>query len=325
MRNVILIGGAGYVGTVIAEELLRKRFNVTILDNFIYKNFNSIKHLQKNDHFKLINGNFSDLNKVNLEINDSTDVIILGGLVGDPITKKYPKLNKITNIDGIKKCIDFFENEMVGKLIFISTCSNYGLINQDLKADENFELKPLSLYAKAKVEIENFILNKQNKKINYEPIILRFATAFGLSPRMRFDLTVNEFTFDLLHKKVLEVYDPNTWRPYCHVKDFARIIFSVLNEEKNKLNFEIFNCGSDENNYRKKDIVELISNKITKTKVIFKSGDIDPRNYKVDFSKIKKKLKFKAKYPVSFGIDEIIENFNLFKNKNKKLFGNYEI
>ena len=91
---------------------------------------------------------------------------------------------------------------------------------------------------------------------------------------MRFDLTVNEFTFDLLHKKVLEVYDPNTWRPYCHVKDFARIIFSVLNEEKNKLNFEIFNCGSDENNYRKKDIVELISNKITKTKVIFKSGDI---------------------------------------------------
>ena len=77
MRNVILIGGAGYVGTVIAEELLRKRFNVTILDNFIYKNFNSIKHLQKNDHFKLINGNFSDLNKVNLEINDSTDVIIL--------------------------------------------------------------------------------------------------------------------------------------------------------------------------------------------------------------------------------------------------------
>ena len=142
---------------------------------------------------------------------------------------------------------------------------------------------------------------------------------------MRFDLTVNEFTFDLLHKKVLEVYDPNTWRPYCHVKDFARIIFSVLNEEKNKLNFEIFNCGSDENNYRKKDIVELISNKITKTKVIFKSGDIDPRNYKVDFSKIEKKLKFKAKYPVSFGIDEIIENFNLFKNKNKKLFGNYEI
>ena len=80
MRNVILIGGAGYVGSVIAEELLRKSFNVTILDNFIFKNFNSIKHLQKNDHFKLINGNFSDLNKVNLEINDSTDVIILGGL-----------------------------------------------------------------------------------------------------------------------------------------------------------------------------------------------------------------------------------------------------
>ena len=142
---------------------------------------------------------------------------------------------------------------------------------------------------------------------------------------MRFDLTVNEFTFDLLHKKVLEVYDPETWRPYCHVKDFSRIILLVLNEKKNKLNFEIFNCGSDENNFRKKDIVNLIVNKLDNTKVLFKTGDVDPRNYRVNFSKVQKKLNFKAKYSVSFGIDEIINNFNLFKNKEKKLFGNYEI
>jgi len=128
-----------------------------------------------------------------------------------------------------------------------------------------------------------------------------------------------------LNKKVLEVYDPETWRPYCHVKDFSRIILLVLNEKKKNLNFEIFNCGSDENNFRKKDIVNLIKKKISNTKVVFKSGDVDPRNYRVNFSKIQNVLNFKSKYSVSYGIDEIINNFQLFKNKDKKFFGNYEI
>lgn len=325
MKKILLIGGAGYVGSVIAEDLLKKEFSVMVIDNFLYENDLCLKNLFEYKSFTLVKADLAKLEKCNIEISEETDVIILGGLVGDPITKKYPKLNDEININGIKKCIDFFDNKKIGKLIFISTCSNYGLIDKDQTADEDFQLKPLSLYAKAKVEIENYILNKKNSEINYEPIILRFATAFGLSSRMRFDLTVNEFTFDLLNKKVLEVYDPETWRPYCHVKDFARIILLVINEKKNSLNFEVFNCGSDENNFRKKDIVELIKRKLNDTKVVIKTGDVDPRNYKVNFSKIQKRLNFKAKYSVSFGIDEIINNFNLFKGKNKKLFGNYEI
>ena len=325
MKQILLIGGAGYVGSVIAEDLLKKELKVTVIDNFLYKNDDCLKYLGKYRFFKFINGDLANLEKNQISLNKDTDVIILGGLVGDPITKKYPKLNNIINIEGVKKCIDYFDNKKIGKLIFISTCSNYGLISKNVTADEKFQLRPLSLYAKAKVEIENYILEKKKIKTGYEPVILRFATAFGLSHRMRFDLTVNEFTFDLLNKKVLEVYDPETWRPYCHVKDFSRIILLVLNEKKKNLNFEIFNCGSDENNFRKKDIVNLIKKKISNTKVVFKSGDVDPRNYRVNFSKIQNVLNFKSKYSVSYGIDEIINNFQLFKDKDKKFFGNYEI
>jgi len=142
---------------------------------------------------------------------------------------------------------------------------------------------------------------------------------------MRFDLTVNEFTFELMNDQLLEVYDADTWRPYCHVKDFSRLIINILKKKKNTLAFEIFNCGSNSNNHTKRNIVKLISKKIPNAKIKYREKDKDPRNYRVDFSKIKKYLNFQTKYTVSDGIDELIKNFHLFKEKDKKLFGNYEI
>tara|TARA_X000001036_G_scaffold408695_1_gene419155 strand:+ start:4991 stop:5977 length:987 start_codon:yes stop_codon:yes gene_type:complete len=324
MKKILLIGGGGYVGAATTDFLLKEKIKLNVLDNFIYNHKNAIKKFISNKNYQLIEGDFTDLKKLDLALNDVTDVVLLAGLVGDPITKKYPSLNQKYNIDGIKNCINYLNNKKINKLVFVSTCSNYGIIPDNTLANEEYELKPLSLYAKAKVEIENFIQANSNK-FNFETVTLRFATAFGFSDRMRFDLTVNEFTLELLKNKILEVYDPDTWRPYCHVQDFARIILKVLTTKGDELNNQIFNCGSNSNNFTKRNIIEMIKSKIDNVKVNFVEGDTDPRNYRVDFTKLEKKFLFKSNFNVSDGIQEIIDNKNLFLKREKKFFGNYEI
>ncbi len=155
---------------------------------------------------------------------------------------------------------------------------------------------------------------------------MRFATAFGHSERMRYDLTINQFVFELYKKGFIEVYDYNTWRPYCHVKDFARLIEKVINANQSLTSYEIFNAGSNKNNFTKKNIAKKIKRKVG-GKIVFLNKSQDKRNYVVDFSKVKKKLSFLPKYSVEYGINEIIKSLKLEKNKiiDYKNFGNYKI
>ena len=245
-------------------------------------------------------------------------------MVGDPITAKYPSLAKKINEDGIINLIDFLSDYQFNKLVFISTCSNYGFINEDVYADENHSLEPLSIYAKSKVKIENYIFSKKNL-VKFSPVILRFATAFGLSKRMRFDLTINEFIYELLINKKLLVYDPDTWRPYCHVNDFARLIEKVLRSEKILIKNKIFNAGSDINNFTKRQIVEIISRSIKDCDIMYKEHGVDPRNYRVDFSKIKKVLNFHPNYNVEDYMSKLVETIKNTKYLSKSTYGNYEI
>ena len=165
MKNILLIGGAGYVGSVITSHFLKLGFKVRVLDNFVYCNQYSISPFIGDPNYEIFYGNFGD-NKVLSNASKGMDnVVILGGLVGDPITKKYPNESEIINEKSIKSCIDFFDNKHINKIIFISTCSNYGLIKENELADENFELKPLSLYAKAKVSAEKHLLSKKGLEI----------------------------------------------------------------------------------------------------------------------------------------------------------------
>ena len=228
---------------------------------------------------------------------------------------------------GIINCLKYLNNKKIQKVIFVSTCSNYGLIKENEFADENFELNPLSLYAKSKVNIENFILENK-KNYDYCSVILRFATAFGLSPRMRFDLTVNQFTHELTVGNELEVYDPETWRPYCHVDDFSEIIFKIMQQKDELIKNQVFNVGSDENNFTKEKIVNLLLKKLPESKIKIVKGGLDKRNYRVNFHKIKNLLNHKHK-SLSDGIDEIIDaikkkKFNDYQN-NKNKYGNYFI
>jgi len=328
MKNVLLIGGAGYVGTVITSHFLKAGYKVTVLDNFVYNNQFAITPYIGDPGYKFYFGDINNNDALESVSKDVTDVIILAGLVGDPITKKYPIESGIINEKGVRKCIDFFNGKNIDKLVFISTCSNYGLIKENELADENFPLNPLSLYAKAKVSNEQYLMEKRGN-VDYTGVVLRFATAFGLSPRMRFDLSLSEFVRDIYFGEELLVYDEHTWRPYCHVRDFARLLELVLNADKEKVAFQVFNAGGEMNNYTKKMIVDEILYLIPQGKVRFGENGGDPRNYRVSFEKVKNKLGFEPRFSVKEGVEELINAFKigLYRDskKNPEKYGNFEI
>ena len=318
MKNFLVVGGAGYLGSEFCKYLLSKKKHVTCVDSFVYNNRSSIKILEKKKNFKLIN---QDIRKFTGIINFDA-VIVFAGLVGDPITKKYKKLSHSINVNGIKKIINYFKNKKI-KFIFISTCSNYGFLKNKL-ANEKTRLSPKSIYAKQKVLIEKYLLSLKKKSL-FSPIILRFSTAFGLSMRPRFDLTVNEFILHALLKENLQIYDHETWRPYCHVKDFSNIIYKML-YLKDENSFEIYNVGSEQNNLRKIDIAKKIKKFLPKFQYEIVKSSFDPRNYRVDFKKISKTLCNPKFISVDKGIIEMINYLKSKKNLNKFIkCGNYQI
>ena len=328
MKNILLIGGEGYIGNVVSEKLLSAGYAVTSFDNLLYgNNLCVLKHIH-HSNYKFIYGDIVKEKDLILALKNINIVILMAGLVGDPITKKYPNESALINDNGVKKVIDLCAERGIDQLIFISTCSNYGLIENDDLANEKYELNPLSLYAKSKVNAEKYILSLKDRT-NMNPTILRFATAFGLSPRMRFDLTISKFTRELVLGDELLVYDAHTWRPYCHVQDFARLIQLVIEAPKDKVSFEVFNAGGEANNATKQMIVDVILERIPGGKVKYNEHGSDPRNYRVSFEKVNNVLGFKPKYTIDDGISELIDAMNNhvfdYVDKNKNFHGNYEI
>ena len=328
MKKILIIGGAGYIGTVLSDHFLNAGHRVRSLDLFLYKNNHCVLPYLGREGYESMYGDFCDDSVLKNALVGITDVVLLAGLVGDPISKEFPEASRAINDVGIKNCIDQLNGIGLEHLVFVSTCSNYGLIEGNQLADEDYELKPLSLYAKSKVAAEQYIMSLKGK-VDYTPTVLRFATAFGISTRMRFDLTVSEFTMELALARELLVYDANTWRPYCHVRDFGRLIDLVLQSPIRKVAFEVFNAGGEVNNYTKQGIVDAIIKQLPNAKVKYKEHGEDPRNYMVDFSKVNKTLDFKPKYTISYGIEEVLEAFenHIFDHvdEQRNVYGNYEL
>jgi len=328
IRRVLLIGGGGYIGTPVAIELLRQGFHVRNLELFLYDTQSSVTALLMNSAYELVVGDLGDSQIIERALADVTDVVMLGGLVGDPITKAYPAESHAVNEIAVRRCLDALNGRGLNKVIFISTCSNYGLMKDGKLADEISPLQPLSLYAKAKVAAEQHLLGMKGRA-DFCGIILRFATAFGVAPRMRFDLTVNEFVRELFVGNELVVYDAQTWRPYCHVRDFARMIARVLLFPADRIAYQVFNAGGDENNHTKQSIVDIVLSKLPKGKVTYKELGSDPRNYRVDFRKVRENLYFEPIFDVEYGIIELINTlragfFADYSNR-KNFYGNYEL
>ena len=327
-KTVLIIGGAGYIGPVITDHLLAAGYKVRCLDLFLYNNNTCVIPYLGNPNYSFVYGDLRDRIALNRALQNVTDVILLAGLVGDPITKKYPDASHLINDEGVLSCIDFLNGRGLDRVVFVSTCSNYGLIDSKDLADENYPLSPLSLYAKSKVAAEQRLMANQGK-VDYTPTILRFATAFGLAPRMRFDLTVNEFVRDLALGRELLVFDAHTWRPYCHVKDFGRLIQKVIEAPLSKIAFEVFNAGGEVNNFTKQGVVDTILALLPDARVRYQEHGSDPRNYRVNFEKVRNTLSFEPKYSVDFGVRELLgvigehifDRADLMRN----FHGNYEI
>lgn len=304
-RSILIVGGAGYIGTVLTDHLLDCGYRVRCLDSLIYNNGITTLPFRKNERYEFVYGDLANPDDVLKALDGITDVVLLAGLVGDPITKKFPEEAARVNDDGHLALLGLLNGKGLNRVIFVSTCSNYGLIEGDVLANEEFELKPLSLYAKSKVAFEGAFLAQQGK-VDYTPVVFRFATAFGLSPRMRFDLTISEFTRALALGEDLLVFDANTWRPYCHVRDFSQVIRRGLEAPVERVSFQVFNAGGGVNNNTKQMIVDKILAQIPGAKVSYKEKGEDPRNYRVDFSKISKTLHFEPSWMVEDGIAELL-------------------
>lgn len=327
-RKVLVVGGAGYIGSVVTAHLLARGYDVRSLDLLLYGNASTVFPFLGHPGYEFLWGDMADDAVLDKAFEGVTDVVLLAGLVGDPITKKYPEASAAVNDAGVAKVIERCNGRGLVRLVFISTCSNYGLIPPDAKADENFELTPLSLYAKSKVAAESQVLAGKGK-VDYVGTVLRFATAFGLSARMRFDLTVSEFTRAMFRKDDLLVFDADTWRPYCHVQDFAELIRRVLEAPAERVGSEVFNAGGDINNFTKQMIVDAIKHELPDAPVRYQEKGPDPRNYRVDFSKVHKRLYFQPSFTVTDGVKELIKGLgqHLFDDvqARRTFYGNYEL
>tara|TARA_B100000795_G_C22802371_1_gene442615 strand:+ start:3492 stop:4466 length:975 start_codon:yes stop_codon:yes gene_type:complete len=317
MKKILITGGAGYIGTALTSIALKKRFKVIAVDNLKHSKTEFISKFIKHKNYSFLKCDINNLKKFeNILKKEKVNIVIhLAGIVGDPASKLQKKLTKLTNLYSSKKVFNLCEKFNVDKFIFSSTCSNYGIVKSKSLANEDSKLKPLSLYAETKVDFEKFML-KKSKNISMKIAIMRFATVFGVSDRMRFDLTINQFTRELFLKKNLDVFGENTWRPYCHVKDVARAIIRVIGDNE-KIN--IFNVGNSKQNYSKKSIISSIGKFLSLKNITYsKQKMIDKRDYKVNFKKINQKLKFQTKYDIEFGIKEIIRF--LKKNKSENFY-----
>jgi len=252
-------------------------------------------------NFEFVHGDITDRRQCQRAI-DGVDVIVhLAAIVGDPASKKAPELTQETNLTGSQNIISIAQEKQIKKLIFVSTCSNYGKSDVSTFADEAIPLNPVSLYANTKVDIERY-LTQHVVDLNWT--ILRFATVYGVSPRMRFDLTVNDFTMQMATKGKLMVYGEQFWRPYVHVKDVAHAIRLVLSKF-NETRHEIYNVGNTSQNFRKVEIVRLIQKFVPSATIEFVHREEDPRDYRVSFEKIKDELGFQTSFTVKDGIREV--------------------
>lgn len=326
-RKVLIVGGAGYIGSVLTSHLLDSGYQVRCADKLVYGHgLSVVPHLNRLG-YEFINADLAEPEQFSKLLDGVTDVVLLAGLVGDPVTKNFPDAAARVNDQGHDTMIRLLDGRGLNRVVFVSTCSNYGLIEGDQLADENFELKPLSLYAQSKVAVENKLLALKGR-VDYTPVILRFATAFGLSPRMRFDLTISEFTRAMALGEDLLVFDAHTWRPYCHVRDFSELIRRSIEAPVKRVAFEVFNAGGETNNNTKQMIIDSILEQLPEARVRYQEHGSDPRNYRVSFAKVRERLFFTPRYTVADGIRELINAINqgMFRDiaQPASFFGNWE-
>jgi nucleoside-diphosphate-sugar epimerase len=322
--SILIIGGAGYIGSHLVEIIINSGKKVKVLDNLMYGD-SSLSAFKDNPNFELIIGDTTDIQCLTNAMRGVYAVIHLSGLVGDPACAVDPVFTRHQNVTATRMVRDIAQSMGVERLIFSSSCSVYGM--SDVEVTELDLLNPVSLYARTKIDSEIDLMRLNNNKIAIT--ILRFATVYGDSPRPRFDLVANLFAAQAYIDKKITIIGPNQWRPFIHVKDLARAINIVLNSPVKTIENQIYNVGDSRLNMTLKQLGEKIKNIASTFNIdleinIVEAKPQDTRNYAVSFSKIKAVLGFEATILMEEGLTEIIEKFKngIYSNYTDSVYSN---
>ena len=303
--KILVTGGAGYIGSILVPLLLEKSYSVTVLDNFLFKQ-NSLAHVCQDKNFHVIKGDVRDEALMKTILPEFDVVIPLAALVGAPICQFDPVGATTINRDAILMRLKLMSPEQ--RLLLPTTNSGYGMSEVGAYCDENSPLNPLSRYGIDKVEVEKAILDRGNA------ISFRLATVFGMSPRMRIDLLVNDFTYRAVNDRFIVLFEGHFKRNYIHVRDVARVFLHGI-ENFDKLKNEPYNVGLSDANLSKIELCETIKKHVPHFYYVESTVGEDPdkRNSIVSNKKIES-TGFKPQYSLDEGIIELIKGYTMIKN-----------
>ena len=310
MANILVTGGAGYIGSILSEFLLELGFNVTVLDNFMYKQA-SLNHLCHNPRFNVVNGDIRNLAHIQPLLKDADVIIPLAALVGAPLCNKDVVGADTTNKEAVFMMLDKISKEQ--RIIMPTTNSAYGSGDENNLCTEESPLNPISKYAIDKVAVEEMFMQRENS-ISY-----RLATVFGMSPRMRTDLLVNDLTYRAVNDGYVVIFEGHFKRNYIHVRDVCdAFIHAIYNF--NTMKGQIYNVGLSSANVSKLELCEIIKKHVPGFSIV--EGEIkkdpDQRNYIVSNAKLEA-TGFEPMYDLDSGIMELLTGYRMIKNN---IYGN---
>jgi nucleoside-diphosphate-sugar epimerase len=306
VQRVLVVGGAGYVGGCLIPKLLSRGYQVRVFDALVYGD-DALRPFYGHPGFEVVKGDLRDLESMVRALRHTDAVVHLGALVGDPACALDEGVTLAINLDATRTLALAARGMEVRRMVFASTCSVYGASDDFL--DEDSPLDPVSVYARSKMESERLLLELVDD--TFAPIVLRFGTFYGLSPRARFDLVVNMLAAKAVVEGKITVFGGEQWRPFLHVEDGANAILACLEAPEGSVRGQVFNVGSDEQNYTLSQIAEEIAGLVPGADVVrLPAADVEA-NYRVSFTRIREHLGFLPSYTLADGIREVKQAIDL--------------
>ena len=318
--RVLVVGGAGYLGSVLTQRLLLRGFRVRVLDSFIYGR-RSLDSISDNKNLEIVEGDLRNIHTCVDSLKDTDAVVLLAAIVGDPASKVRPTETIETNVLATQALASACKLHHINRFLYASTCSVYG-VGAD-KLDEQASLNPVSLYARTKIESENIILGMGDEY--FSPTVLRMGTLYGYSPRMRFDLVVNTMSMKSFTEREIQVFGGKQWRPLLGVEDAADVYIRCLEANLQDVGNHVFNVGSNSQNYQIDEVAAIIGSALGDIPISRDDSNLDARDYRVCFDKLAKVLQFKPQQTIDTAARIIFENLKsgVVRNPNQKIYYNH--